>query len=221
MIPTQCSTSATRDCQWKKKKKATFQLGLYLCLYLLKLMTQSPLCGNMNTFCKDLSSQLEQDIQKKSCMVPFPVDFLAWTKICICVRKRCMTAHDLHSTTTLPVHSRSRSSSVGFPLWAMKCPDNAAPVEPDIWLSSLRLGRISGFSDIYSTVSSIILHLRWSQLFLWHRALDSGLFQLKSWSIAARIEDRSFPHSVNHCLTGENQTKVSDLYFEPSSCWVF
>lgn len=36
------------------------------------------------------------------------------------------------------------------------CPDNAAPVEPGIWLSSLTLSRISGFFGINSTESSTI-----------------------------------------------------------------
>lgn len=87
--------------------KNNFQLGLdLLCLCLLKLITHSG--ENTSTFCKGLSSHLEWDIQKKSCMVPFPMDFLACSKICSCVRKRCMAAHDLHPTTTLPVHPRPR-----------------------------------------------------------------------------------------------------------------
>lgn len=74
----------------------------------------------MSTLCNDLSFHMEWDIQKKSCMMPFPMDIFYGHRLATVYEKGAW----LHATCTQQEHRQYTpgpgNSLVGFPLRVMK-----------------------------------------------------------------------------------------------------
>lgn len=150
VLPAQCSTSAMWDCQLKKQFPAGTGSSLPV-----PSQTHHTLRWEHEHFLQGSQFSLGVGHSEEKLHGAIPNGLFSLLKdLQLC-------QEEVHGCTWPAPHNNTASALqvqvTGFSIMDNEgCPDNAAPVEPGIWLSSLTLSRISGFFGINSTESSII-----------------------------------------------------------------